>query len=75
VLRTLGEMQQTRYVSAYGPALIYTGLGQPDRAFEWLDRARQQRAAPLAYLKVEPELDALRADRRFAALLAQIGLG
>jgi hypothetical protein len=50
------------------------GLGQTDRAFEWLQKACDERAAALMNVKVDPALDSLRGDRRFAALLACAGL-
>jgi hypothetical protein len=51
-----------------------SGLGETDRAFEWLQKACDERAAALMNLKVDPALDSLRSDRRFAALLACTGL-
>jgi serine/threonine protein kinase/Flp pilus assembly protein TadD len=54
--------------------LIYTGLGEIDRAFEWLDKAFENRSGPLGMIKVDPKLDTLRSDQRFAALLKKMGL-
>jgi serine/threonine-protein kinase len=50
-------------------ALVYVGLGEIDRAFEWLDRALEQR-----YLKVDPAFAPLHSDPRYGELLAKIGL-
>jgi hypothetical protein len=63
-----------RYVSPYNIALIFTGLGDNDRAFKWLDRADQARATRLGWLAALPEFDPLRADSRFSDLLRRIGL-
>jgi adenylate cyclase len=68
------EQSRKRYVPAYDIAVIYTGLGQKDQAFEWLDKAYQERSGWLAYLKVEPRLDNLRSDSRFTDLLKRVGL-
>jgi hypothetical protein len=53
---------------------LHAGLGDADRAFEWLDRAVRDRRGWLAYLKVEPLLDSLRADPRFGRLLETMRL-
>ncbi|MEW6128254.1 MAG: tetratricopeptide repeat protein [Acidobacteriota bacterium] len=59
----------------YEIALIYEGLGDRERAFEWLEKAFENKEeASLALLKAEPMLDSLRADRRFTELLNRIGL-
>ena len=74
---TLDELEKLRaggYASALDLAAIHAGLGDRDRAFEWLDQAAAERAFHLIYLKVWPELDPLRKDPRFAALVRRIGL-
>ena len=63
-----------RYIAADDVAAVYIGLGETDRAFEWLQQACEERAAALMNLKVEPAFDGLRRDRRFAALLSCVGL-
>jgi tetratricopeptide (TPR) repeat protein len=74
VINELQELSNQRYVSSYHIALIYTGLGEKDRAFEWLEKAYEERSDLLVYLKVEPRLDSLRSDLRFADLLRRMGL-
>jgi DNA-binding winged helix-turn-helix (wHTH) protein/Flp pilus assembly protein TadD len=54
-------------------AMVYLGLGERDRAFEWLDRAVAV-GNPLT-LKVADVWDPLRADPRFEPLLERLGLG
>jgi len=49
-------------MGVYEVALIYAGLGDKDRAFEWLDRAYEARDMGLVLLKVDPPLDPLRSD-------------
>jgi tetratricopeptide (TPR) repeat protein len=61
-------------VSSYDIALIHTALGEPTQALAWLERAYERRAWELVQLKVDMRFDSLRHDRRFAALLARIGL-
>jgi hypothetical protein len=49
-------------------------LGDYDQAFAMIERAREERRGWLAYLRVEPLFDPLRADPRFGALLKQMKL-
>jgi serine/threonine-protein kinase len=71
-LKTL--IAQQRYVSPYSIALIYAGLGEKDMAFEWLDRAYNERDESYIHLKVDPRLDDLRSDPRFTERLQLIKL-
>ena len=74
VLRELEERARERYVPAFSFAVLQVGLGDIDRAFEWLDKAYAERYNRLAYLRVEPTWDPVRADPRFDALQRRIGL-
>jgi serine/threonine-protein kinase len=65
---------QQRYVSPYSIALIYAGLGEKEMAFEWLDRAYNERDESYIHLKVDPRLDDLRSDPRFTERLQLIKL-
>jgi tetratricopeptide (TPR) repeat protein len=56
-------------------AQIYACIGEKDLAFEWLNKAYEERNPLLAYAKVMPYYDTLRTDLRFAALLKRLGLG
>jgi len=70
----LVALSKQRYVSPVYMALICTGLGEKDQAFTWLNKAYEERSAMLIYLKLEPRLDPLRSDPRFADLLRRVGL-
>jgi TolB-like protein/Tfp pilus assembly protein PilF len=65
---------QKTYVPAYDLALVCVGLARTDQAFEWLNKAHEERSGWLTYLKVEPRLDTLRGDPRFNDLLRQVRL-
>ena len=72
VLHDLKGISERRSTQAFDYALIYTGLGNNDKAFEWLERARREHAGPLAGLGVDPRWDSLRADHRFADLMGRM---
>jgi tetratricopeptide (TPR) repeat protein len=55
-------------------ATIYSALGDNDRAFDYLERAAREHATGLLWAKVDPALDSLRDDPRFADLLRTLGL-
>jgi TolB-like protein/Tfp pilus assembly protein PilF len=55
-------------------AALYASLGDIDRAFRWLEHAFEGRETFLVWLKVDPELDPLRGDPRFDALIRRIGI-
>jgi tetratricopeptide (TPR) repeat protein len=74
MLESLAHLSATRYVSPYSVALVHAGLGDRDQALAWLDKAYAERSDYMAYLGVEPMLDGLRSDQRFAALLKRVGL-
>jgi tetratricopeptide (TPR) repeat protein len=57
-----------------GIALVHLALGDSDLAFAWLERAYETKAEALGTLRVDPKLDPLRSDVRFASLLARVGL-
>ena len=64
----------TGYVSPAQLAVLYTGLGNKEAAFESLERAYIEHDLQLQYLKVDPHYDSLRSDPRFADLTRRVGL-
>jgi len=74
VLDELLKLNETRYVTPAALVNVYIGLGEKDKAFEWLEKAYQERSNYVAYLKVFPILDPLRSDPRFADLVRRVGL-
>jgi hypothetical protein len=54
--------------------VIYSGLGEKDAAFEWLQKAYVDRSMLLTFINVSPVFDNLRSDPRFADLLQRLNL-
>lgn len=62
------------YGSSYGMAILYTRLGQNDRAIESLELALTQRQLAMTEIAIEPAFEPLQPDVRFVKMLAQVGL-
>jgi TolB-like protein/DNA-binding winged helix-turn-helix (wHTH) protein len=63
------------YSSSYGMALLYTRLGEHDRAIGSLELAFTQRQLAMTEIAIEPAFDPLRSDPRFLSLLRRVGVG
>jgi len=74
ILNELLGLSKQAYSVSSGIALVYYGLGDKDKAFEWLEKAYQEREGGFLYLKIDPGWDGLRSDPRFTALLKKMGL-
>jgi len=74
LLDELTELSAQTYVSPYRIAAVYSALGDKDRAFKWLENACEGRDGWLIWLAVDPVVDSLRSDKRFADLLNRVGL-
>jgi tetratricopeptide (TPR) repeat protein len=73
-LESLIQLSNHRYLSAYHIAAIYVALNDKEQAFQWLDRAFQDRADWMAFLNVDPRFDSLRSDSRITALQRRMNL-
>jgi hypothetical protein len=60
-------------MDAYGAAAVYAALGMKDEAFAELEKEMTARRETVIYLKVDPQMDPLRSDPRFAHLLRRLG--
>jgi TolB-like protein len=73
-IEILDEVIVAGTASPYSIAGIYAALDDTDSAFEWLQKAREQHDLQLVSLKVDPMLDRLRSDARFAQLVKRVGI-
>jgi tetratricopeptide (TPR) repeat protein len=73
ILRQFQSRSETSYVSPYMIATVYAGLGEKDKAFEYLEKAYQERSSDLPYfLRADLRVDSLRSDPRFQDLLRRM---
>ena len=74
VIDELEQLSKRKYVSPYFIAVIYSGLGERDQTFAWLEKAYQERHPYMTLIGVEPVFDPVRSDPRFADLVRRVGL-
>ena len=74
ILDDLTRLAELRYIAPYFFAGIYTGLGEGDRAVEYLEKCYEEHSHWLIYLHMDPSMDGLRSDPRFQDLLRRVGL-
>jgi TolB-like protein/DNA-binding winged helix-turn-helix (wHTH) protein/Flp pilus assembly protein TadD len=72
-LKLLSQASTKGYVPPFLTARVYVLLGEKDIAFRWLQKAYQQTDATTA-IKVDPIMDPIRSDPRYAELLKKTGL-
>jgi eukaryotic-like serine/threonine-protein kinase len=74
ILQELHTASTSGYVPPVAFAIVYAGLGKIDDAFQWLEKATDQRDGLLIYLNVGSAFDQLRSDPRFSGILTRVGL-
>ncbi len=72
LLDELLKLSTTRSVPADHIAIIYNGLGETDKALDWLEKAYEQRDPKMAFLKVAPVWNNLRNEPRFIELMKRM---
>ena len=70
----LTRLAKRKYVAPYFFAGIHIGLGENDRAIEYLEKCYEEHSHWLIYLHIDPSMDGLRDDSRFQNLLRRVGL-
>lgn len=72
-LRRLQALSTKTYVSPVSLAVVYSGLGEIDKALDCLEKAYWERTAWVIFLNIEPAFDRLRSHYRFTDLLGRLG--
>jgi hypothetical protein len=77
-MRRLIEVQlqvaKQEYVDPADIGYNYAALGDKDQAFAWLDKGYAEKSNEIVWVKIVPDVDVLRSDPRYAALLKKMGL-
>ena len=68
------QIGKSRYLCPYEVACVHAVLGEMDEAYRWMERGLRDRCLCFTWLMTEPWLKPLRADPRFPALAAKVGL-
>jgi len=72
ILRELEQMAKRQYVSSTAFADIHLGLGEKEKALDWLEKSYQDQESACWYLKVDPIYDSVRNAPRFQALVQRV---
>ena len=74
MLADLETLRERSYAQAIALAAVHTGLGEKERALEWLERAFEEHCGGLSWMHYDPVWDGLREEPRFQALLSKMHL-
>jgi len=74
ILDRLSTRAAASYVSPVAFVTLHLALGDADAAFAAMERAHAERRGWLVYLRVDPLLDGVRGDPRFAEWVKRMGL-
>jgi adenylate cyclase len=66
--------RKTEHLSAYEFAMVYTALGEFDKAFEWLEKSHEEHSGWPFFIKADPMAESLHSDPRYAPFLGEMGL-
>ena len=72
ILRELEEVAKRRYVSPSNVATVYLGLGEKEKALDWLEQAFEDRDPILWWIKGDQLYDSVRDESRFQALMQKL---
>ena len=73
VIYELKQKRRREYLRPYILAEDYASLGEKKEAMDWLEKAYEERDDWINWIKVDPNLDVLRSEPRFTALLRRVG--
>jgi TolB-like protein/predicted Zn-dependent protease len=73
IIDRLNEQSKHRYVSPYGVAKLYLGLGNKEQALRWLEKTYENREDGFIWINTDPAWDSLRSEPRFQDLARRVG--
>ena len=68
------QAAKEQYVSPMSFAVLYTDLGDKDKAIGWLQKAYEEHSPWIPFLKTDPQFESLRSDPRFKDLVRRVGI-
>ena len=71
-IHTMLERKPQRYVPPYNIALVFAGLGETERALEWLQQAFEERDVHMPFL-LDHKWNGIRSNAQFRKLLSRVG--
>lgn len=74
IIAKFREIGKTDFIATYYTAIIYTALGDKDKAFAELQTAAENKDWSMQQMNVDPLMDPLRDDPRFKDLLKKLNL-
>jgi serine/threonine protein kinase/tetratricopeptide (TPR) repeat protein len=74
ILGELTDLAKQKYVAPHFFVGIHTGLGEIERALEYLEKSYEEHSHWLIYLHMDPRMDDLRNEPRFQELVKRVGL-
>jgi tetratricopeptide (TPR) repeat protein len=74
LLSELKTRSSEGYVASFWAAAIFMGLGEVDKAFEWLEKAYVDRDGNLIFISAPAPIDLFSPDPRYKQLLKKMGL-
>ena len=74
ILKSLLARSRIEYVAAPCIAELFVALGDHDGAFEWLEKAVEERSSMLVTIQTSHRYDPVRGDSRFSRLVERVGL-
>jgi serine/threonine protein kinase/tetratricopeptide (TPR) repeat protein len=72
MIEEIRDPSRQRYQSSYALAAIYAGLGETSQALEWIEKACDERATWMIFLRVHPYFDDLRSEPRFQKIVDRL---
>lgn len=74
LLDDLLSADRVRYIPSYEVARVFEAVGDRAATLAWLERAFDERAHSMVFLRVDPAFESLRGDPAFDALATRVGL-
>jgi len=71
-LKRLEDMENTRFVTSYGKALIHSGLGDREQTLVWIRKAIEERSHWMVWIRLDPRFSAVRSDTRFQGFVRTV---